>query len=145
MCVFRSIAGGLGGYSLASSSVAGGARSLRASSMAPSYATSDYSRSALSPERALRGVRSPLRENLVNGAAAKLIVQPGGGGYSTAATSARRFMTLEDECNWILSGRDPLPDDLDESDQDDDTLDDISGDEVIIMGNCNTCPKETHL
>ena len=43
----------------------------------------------------------------------------------------------EDECNWILSGREPLPDDLnglcdgdDDSDADDNTLDDISGDEV---------------
>ena len=52
-------------------------------------------------------------------------------GNSTMAATSKRFMTLEDECNWILSGREPLPDaDGDESDQDDDTLDDISGDEV---------------
>ena len=29
--------------------------------------------------------------------AGRLIVQPGSGGYSTAATSSKRFMTLEDE------------------------------------------------
>ena len=66
--------------------------------------------------------------------AGRLIVQPGSGGYSTAATSSKRFMTLEDECNWILSGREPLPDeDQVGSDQDDDTLDDISGDEVDFI------------
>lgn len=36
----------------------------------------------------------------------------------------------QDECNWILSGRDPLPDDIQEEDEN--TLDDISGDEVNI-------------
>ena len=35
---------------------------------------------------------------------------------------------LKDECNWILSGRDPLPDNIEEEDEN--TLDDISGDEV---------------
>ena len=35
---------------------------------------------------------------------------------------------FQDECNWILSGRDPLPDDIQEEDEN--TLDDISGDEV---------------
>jgi len=44
-------------------------------------------------------------------------------------------MTLEEECNWILSGREPIPvgpgqDNGADSDGDDDTLDDISGDEV---------------
>ena len=34
----------------------------------------------------------------------------------------------KDECNWILSGRDPLPDNIEEEDEN--TLDDISGDEV---------------
>ena len=46
----------------------------------------------------------------------------------------QRFMSLEEECNWILSGREPLNYndngyDDDESDEDN-TLDDISGDEV---------------
>ena len=49
--------------------------------------------------------------------------------------SQQRFMSLEEECNWILSGREPLNhndngyDDDEESDEDN-TLDDISGDEV---------------
>merc|ERR1712020_532331 len=58
------------------------------------------------------------------------ILRPGGG----------RFMSLEDECNWILSGREPLPNERngffdpdDDSDGDDNTLDDISGDELSEM------------
>eukprot|EP00096_Caligus_rogercresseyi_P008530 TRINITY_DN274_c0_g1_i15.p1 TRINITY_DN274_c0_g1~~TRINITY_DN274_c0_g1_i15.p1 ORF type:complete len:762 (-),score=345.87 TRINITY_DN274_c0_g1_i15:862-3147(-) len=39
-------------------------------------------------------------------------------------------MSLEDECNWILSGREPLGSD---DDEDSDTLDDISGDELSEM------------
>ena len=35
---------------------------------------------------------------------------------------------VQDECNWILSGRDPHPDNIEEEDEN--TLDDISGDEV---------------
>ena len=48
----------------------------------------------------------------------------------------QRFMSLEEECNWILSGREPLNyndngyDDDDDDDEEDNTLDDISGDEV---------------
>ena len=37
------------------------------------------------------------------------------------------LLFFQDECNWILSGRDPLPDDIQEEDEN--TLDDISGDE----------------
>jgi hypothetical protein len=57
-------------------------------------------------------------------------------GLSSKAGQRSRFMTLEEECNWILSGREPLPvgsgdGDGADSDGEDDTLDDISGDEVI--------------
>ena len=38
---------------------------------------------------------------------------------------------FQDECNWILSGRDPLPDNIEEEDEN--TLDDISGDEVSTL------------
>ena len=38
------------------------------------------------------------------------------------------LLCFQDECNWILSGRDPLPDNIEEEDEN--TLDDISGDEV---------------
>ena len=56
-------------------------------------------------------------------------------GMSSKAGQKSRFMTLEEECNWILSGREPVPvspghDNGDDSDGEDDTLDDISGDEV---------------
>ncbi len=44
---------------------------------------------------------------------------------------ASRFMSLEEECNWILSGREPIMDNgWDDEDDEDNTLDDISGDEV---------------
>ena len=42
---------------------------------------------------------------------------------------------FQDECNWILSGRDPLPDDIQEEDEN--TLDDISGDEVKLSSPLN--------
>lgn len=63
-------------------------------------------------------------------------------GFSSKAGQKSKFMTLEEECNWILSGREPLPADLaDENDSDgeDDTLDDISGDEVIFGENTTIC------
>ena len=82
---------------------------------------------SVNPSVASRARRGPAM--LVNGgtSVASNINRPGGG----------RFMSLEDECNWILSGREPLPNDRnglcdsdDDSDGDDNTLDDISGDEV---------------
>ncbi len=56
-------------------------------------------------------------------------------GFSSKAGQRSKFMTLEEECNWILSGREPPPandgdENGDDSDGEDDTLDDISGDEV---------------
>ena len=57
---------------------------------------------------------------------------------SAGLSQRSRFMTLEEECNWILSGREPIPvtsgqDNGADSDGDDDTLDDISGDEVRLV------------
>ena len=45
------------------------------------------------------------------------------------------LILFQDECNWILSGRDPLPDDIQEEDEN--TLDDISGDEVRLSSELN--------
>ena len=45
-------------------------------------------------------------------------------------------MSLEEECNWILSGREPVMQDGDDYSDDgdeDNTLDDISGDEVCVQ------------
>ena len=55
------------------------------------------------------------------------------------------LLFFQDECNWILSGRDPLPDDIQEEDEN--TLDDISGDEVKVnshgkhLGNISSLPQ----
>ena len=51
-------------------------------------------------------------------------------------------MSLEEECNWILSGREPLmfnDNGFDDDDEEDNTLDDISGDEVtrLTVGEIN--------
>ena len=52
-------------------------------------------------------------------------------------------MSLEEECNWILSGREPLMFNDngfdDDDDEEDNTLDDISGDEVtrLTVGEIN--------
>ena len=58
---------------------------------------------------------------------------PGGGG---AGGSNQRFMSLEEECNWILSGREPVMqdgEDYSDDNDEDNTLDDISGDEVCTV------------
>ena len=79
---------------------------------------------SVNPSVASRARRA---QSILNGGGPSQKLRPGGG----------RFMSLEDECNWILSGREPLPNDLnglcdpdDDSEADDNTLDDISGDEV---------------
>ena len=50
-------------------------------------------------------------------------------------TKKERGLTLEEECNWILSGKPPGLDDLRNGvdDEDENTLDDISGDEVSSL------------
>ena len=51
---------------------------------------------------------------------------------NNGAGGPQRFMSLEEECNWILSGREPiLQDEIFDTDEEDNTLDDISGDEVL--------------
>lgn len=72
----------------------------------------------------VRGVSHSVTNRARNGPAA--IAQNG-------ENMHRRFMSLEEECNWILSGREPVPQDddyFDDEDDEDNTLDDISGDEV---------------
>ena len=57
--------------------------------------------------------------------------QGGAGGSNN-----QRFMSLEEECNWILSGREPVMQDGEDYSDDgdeDNTLDDISGDEVCTV------------
>ena len=60
----------------------------------------------------------------------------GGGNFSRAGgAGAGKFLTLEDECNWILSGRAPVSEMYahEQRSDDEDTLDDISGDEVTTL------------
>ncbi len=63
------------------------------------------------------------------------VEEGGGGGFvgglPPKVPAHQRFMSLEEECNWILSGREPVMDNgWDDDDDEDNTLDDISGDEV---------------
>ncbi len=74
----------------------------------------------------VRGVSHSVTSRARNG------FPPAGSGHPAAP--CQKFMSLEEECNWILSGREPLghDDDIDEEDDEDNTLDDISGDEVQL-------------
>ena len=76
----------------------------------------------------VRSFRSPIK----GGNFSKAGVGNGGGG---------KFLTLEDECNWILSGRAPVSERYahEQRSDDEDTLDDISGDEVILSHGLIDC------
>jgi hypothetical protein len=131
--------------------------SLRASSVAPNLSRDPYDRSILPPNHFM------MRRDPISGAAfyrgdndftstfsvrsvthsvtgrASALNGTNGNGVSRGAPPPmpnQRFMSLEEECNWILSGREPLTLDGNRSDDDDDednTLDDISGDEVWVV------------
>ena len=60
----------------------------------------------------------------------------GDGQGGAGGSNNQRFMSLEEECNWILSGREPVMQDGEDYSDDgdeDNTLDDISGDEVCTL------------
>lgn len=92
-------------------------------------------RSDFDGDFSLRDVVSVTRS--VTGRAAELPILSAGLSLKLSGQKSR-FMTLEEECNWILSGREPLPPrpadggdgEAGSDGEDDDTLDDISGDEV---------------
>ena len=88
------------------------------------YKDNDFTDFSLS----VRGVTHSVTSRARNGITAAPL--PTGGPYGP-----QRFMSLEEECNWILSGREPIQADntngyFDDEDDEDNTLDDISGDEV---------------
>ena len=90
------------------------------------YKDNDFTDYSLS----VRGVTHSVTNRARNGTATQGGVGGGGGG----PLGPQRFMSLEEECNWILSGREPIVADhngfYDDDDDEDNTLDDISGDEV---------------
>lgn len=90
------------------------------------YKDNDFTDFSLS----VRGVTHSVTSRARNGITAAPL--PTGGPYGP-----QRFMSLEEECNWILSGREPIQADntngyFDDEDDEDNTLDDISGDEVRL-------------
>ena len=93
------------------------------------YKDNDFTDFSLS----VRGVTHSVTSRARNGITAAGPAGPAGGGYGP-----QRFMSLEEECNWILSGREPIQADntngyFDDEDDEDNTLDDISGDEVRVL------------
>eukprot|EP00091_Calanus_sinicus_P001213 TRINITY_DN1118_c0_g1_i1.p1 TRINITY_DN1118_c0_g1~~TRINITY_DN1118_c0_g1_i1.p1 ORF type:complete len:370 (-),score=94.07 TRINITY_DN1118_c0_g1_i1:470-1579(-) len=87
------------------------------------------------PYRPTNHALSPLRENrILSPTQSDSFTTPPQSKYAIKETKASKakFISLEDECNWILSGREPILDDVNEDD-DENTLDDISGDELSEM------------
>jgi len=115
------------------------ARGFESSSRDPFYSQLNKA-TFTSPYRPTNHALSPLRENRILSPTHSILENSGS--YTTPpqskfaiketkATNAK-FRSLEDECNWILSGREPVLDDVNEDD-DENTLDDISGDELSEM------------
>jgi len=114
------------------------ARGFESSSRDPFYSQLNKA-TFTSPYRPTNHALSPLRENRILSPTGSI---PDSGSYTTPPQSKfaiketkaanAKFRSLEDECNWILSGRDPI-DDGNEDDDDENTLDDISGDELSEM------------
>lgn len=87
------------------------------------------------PYRPTNHALSPLRENrILSPTQSDSFTTPPQSKYAIKETKAAKakFISLEDECNWILSGREPVSDDANDDD-DENTLDDISGDELSEM------------
>ena len=92
----------------------------------------DFSSNCNSEFTSVRGVSHSVTNRARNGAPSGLLTT-GAAGVGGAQGPNQRFMSLEEECNWILSGREPIMQDGDDYSDDgdeDNTLDDISGDEV---------------
>merc|ERR1712106_292106 len=103
-------------------------RGFESSSRDPFYSQLNKSTFS-SPYRPTNHALSPLRENrILSPTQSDSFTTPPQSKYAikeAAKPAKAKFISLEDECNWILSGREP--------DDDDNTLDDISGDELSEM------------
>merc|ERR1712013_273250 len=110
-------------------------RGFEASSRDPFYSQLNKSTFS-SPYRPTNHALSPLRENrILSPTQSDSFTTPPQSKYAikeTARPNKGKFISLEDECNWILSGREPVLDGVNEDD-DENTLDDISGDELSEM------------
>jgi len=109
-------------------------RGFESSSRDPFYSQINKA-SFSSPYRPTNHALSPLRENrILSPTQSDSFTTPPQSKYAIKETRAsqKKFVSLEDECNWILSGREPVLDDVHEDD-DENTLDDISGDELSEM------------
>merc|ERR1712142_822681 len=106
-------------------------RGFEASSRDPFYSQLNKSTFS-SPYRPTNHALSPLRENRnLSPTQSDSFMTPPQSKYAikeTPRANKGKFISLEDECNWILSGREPILDGVNEDD-DENTLDDISGDE----------------
>merc|ERR1712128_363571 len=107
-------------------------RGFESSSRDPFYSQLNKSTFS-SPYRPTNHALSPLRENrILSPTQSDSFTTPPQSKYAikeAAKPAKAKFISLEDECNWILSGREPEDDD----DDDENTLDDISGDEFSEM------------
>jgi len=118
-------------------------RGFEASSRDPFYSQLNKSTFS-SPYRPTNHALSPLRENrILSPTQSDSFTTPPQSKYAikeTARPNKGKFISLEDECNWILSGREPVLDGVNEDD-DENTLDDISGDEDMTSNYFST-PEE---
>jgi len=108
------------------------ARGYESASRDPFY--SQINRQAVGGMRAQASFLSPNNSILEQVQSQNSFVSPPQSKYAVREPKPQnngKFRSLEDECNWILSGRDPLPDNIEEEDEN--TLDDISGDELSEM------------
>merc|ERR1711892_508965 len=107
-------------------------RGFESSSRDPFYSQLNKSTFS-SPYRPTNHALSPLRENrILSPTQSDSFTTPPQSKYAikeAAKPAKAKFISLEDECNWILSGREPEDDD----DDDENTLDDISGVELSEM------------
>merc|ERR1711892_623659 len=107
-------------------------RGFESSSRDPFYSQLNKSTFS-SPYRPTNHALSPLRENrILSPTQSDSFTTPPQSKYAikeAAKPAKAKVISLEDECNWILSGREPEDDD----DDDENTLDDISGVELSEM------------